>query len=758
MASFSSRLTGDGSRRMRFYFHVQGVPHVWQTSDVSLSSDLLSSTYTRHKTILDLALGEDSLDLERRRMVGGSLTAKVLDDDGTLAALFAPRARRRTWITANASASATTISVDDTEKITTASAGTLYAGGETVTFTGKTGTTAFTGCTRGAFGSTARAIKGGAVDGDAVFDVPPAWSGRRVYLYAYDEDNSNTLKESLGGVRRLVGTFRLEEAPAFVGGNSWELRCSTLADELAARRAYSGLRPVTEIGNGGYPVWNGYASDAETAYYAISEADRTGVFVGGNRTTQALARFSDGWAGVFDVIDHDTTGQVGFAPQTNLVRREPGTAWWNTDTADSIEHIAVLNGAASYVLLAVLISRLGDGAMHVTYDVLPGLDRADAGGEAWRMGAGIDPDEIDVTGLRELVAGRRWAWALCREVTVEDLLRDFCLTFDLVWLVDNSGALTFRSIAVQSQGGSVVTIDDDVVVGEPVIGVDEMGVVSRITVKADYNPLADEFMSTVNAYDQQIDTRYADRQDNKTVESRYLSVADDRYRQVFRGTPAILYHERSNIRDIGHRLRRLFVADGRPRAYVDVTCTIDVLLTATLGSIVDVDLDVPDMQGNATTTGIARIVSRTYDLRGGTVQLRLQVEEKTRLVAPSCIVSSVGGGGGNVLTLSSDFCGGSDASDFFFVGCYVDVYDVSAQSIGDNREVTAVSGMTITLDAAPGFTVQAGVDFITWNSQEVNTGLGPNANGYDEDDYIYQMPDDEAQIEDAGFAHVTRWR
>jgi hypothetical protein len=40
----------------------------------------------------------------------------------------------------------------------------------------------------------------------------------------------------------------------------------------------------------------------------------------------------------------------------------------------------------------------------------------------------------------------------------------------------------------------------------------------------------------------------------------------------------------------------------------------------------------------------------------------------------------------------------------------------------------------------------------------VNTGLGPNANGYDEDDYIYQMPDDEAQIEDAGFAHVTRWR
>ena len=47
----------------------------------------------------------------------------------------------------------------------------------------------FTGCTRGAFGSTARPLYG-ATTGyeDPIYTTPPSWRGRRAYLYGYTLD------------------------------------------------------------------------------------------------------------------------------------------------------------------------------------------------------------------------------------------------------------------------------------------------------------------------------------------------------------------------------------------------------------------------------------------------------------------------------------------------------------------------------------------------------------------------------------------
>ena len=95
------------------------------------------------------------------------------------------RAMARTLLTATATASATTLSVERTDGFP--ASGTLHVGGERVTYTGVTSTT-FTGCTRGTGGTRARrhVLRGGMfaleVFGGAVERLP-SLRGRRATLW-----------------------------------------------------------------------------------------------------------------------------------------------------------------------------------------------------------------------------------------------------------------------------------------------------------------------------------------------------------------------------------------------------------------------------------------------------------------------------------------------------------------------------------------------------------------------------------------------
>ena len=122
--------------------------------------------------------GESTLSYEDRREMAATLDLEMLDDAGVLADLFATASRSVTWASATSTVSATTITLASTAALVGGQH--IYVGAETITVGTVASGTSLTGCTRGAFGSTAAALYGTASDGDSVYVVPPFWRGRRV--------------------------------------------------------------------------------------------------------------------------------------------------------------------------------------------------------------------------------------------------------------------------------------------------------------------------------------------------------------------------------------------------------------------------------------------------------------------------------------------------------------------------------------------------------------------------------------------------
>ena len=113
-------------------------------------------------------------------------TIRILDADSALVALFADADTSAivTYLTASADRNDTTITVADNSPFP--ASGTIHIGHERITYSGKGGTTQFTGCTRGVggFGGIAHTHQLGAEGlGPEVADKPRVWKGRGVTLY-----------------------------------------------------------------------------------------------------------------------------------------------------------------------------------------------------------------------------------------------------------------------------------------------------------------------------------------------------------------------------------------------------------------------------------------------------------------------------------------------------------------------------------------------------------------------------------------------
>ena len=111
---------------------------------------------------------------------------------GTAAALIQNRTESpKTYLTANATAIATTITVADTTGFP--SSGTIWLGKEAIPYTGKTSTT-FTGCVRGQLGTTASSHStalGLAGTKNYVYGFCPNLEGRKCFIRRYDPNVSS---------------------------------------------------------------------------------------------------------------------------------------------------------------------------------------------------------------------------------------------------------------------------------------------------------------------------------------------------------------------------------------------------------------------------------------------------------------------------------------------------------------------------------------------------------------------------------------
>ena len=757
-STFATRLSEGDARAMRLVVTVEGIGDAFQGDSIDVPSTVLSSTYTRRKMLLSVPeIGEDRLDLIQRRMIGGSMTVRLLDDDsGTLRAMFTPRRRRRTFLTSTVTSSTTTITVDSTANVTSATTGTIYIGGETITFTGRTATQ-FTGCTRGAFGSMAEGYQGDASEGTSVYDRAPAWLGRRVTLTAYFTDEVGASSAALS---QVLGVYRLEESPAFVGRDTWELRCSTLADEVAAKAIFAGVEPIEQLGSNGFPqAASGFINSMQ---YGISSDDEQRFAVGGT-TSHVLVKLAEIEGGaqeghaLYRLESVDATSSP--APYTSRVR----VTFAGDSTgfsanyqlairkAVSIQPAVLLNDAMSTIVGKVLCSRYGDGTTSATYDSLPGKAPSSVDGLTWRMGAAIRETEIAISSFAAITA-EPWSYCLTRTMTAGDFLRDVCLEYDCVWYIDTSGKVSVRRLA-EDGASSTFTIGSSTLLREPTIVADEENIVPRMQLRCNYNAFTDEYEMVINDTDKVISDRYPHRDDVVEIESRSIyvpQIAHDRY-------PYRPRHARDPYRlpDLLMRLRRMQAANGRPNAILQCECVIDAL-TVTLGDVVTLSsLALPDLEGGQTLNGFGRIIAKGVDLARGIVRLTVQVIDQLFRISPAATISAWTPGT-NVITLdASNFLIASGTSNvaqaLFAVGDSVTLWDVSAQAIGATPVISGVSGNNVTLSIVPPFTIETGIDYITLSSYP--SSAGANASGYTDLQYLNLNRDNEYSD-----VIVTRWR
>ena len=158
--TFYSDLAGtDAHADLVLALRIEGIPVAFVERTVPTAVAAALSGYTQFVGITRVEEGEAALDMDERRELAATLEIDLLDDDAkTLSSLFAINKRRATWLTADATAAATSLTVYSTLGFSNGQ--TIYTDGETI----KIGTVAsgvsLTGCTRGAFGSTARPLYG----------------------------------------------------------------------------------------------------------------------------------------------------------------------------------------------------------------------------------------------------------------------------------------------------------------------------------------------------------------------------------------------------------------------------------------------------------------------------------------------------------------------------------------------------------------------------------------------------------------------
>lgn len=722
--TFLGRLDGNDGRDLRLYITIDGIADVFQEGSVDVPSTFVAASRPRRRVIQTIEHGQSELDLDRRRMVGGSLRVVLLDDAaGTLADLFGSRSRRGTFVTSTVSTTATTIPVQDTLLLPLLN-GPVYIGGETITYTGST-LTSLTGCTRGAFGSRAQRHVGGTQQGASVFAQPASWVGRRVRLFGYFLEDDGTTTTSL---RSALDTFRLEQAPAYLGQGRWELRCSHLSDEVAARRLGDGLQKValqpteptisvTQL------VWK---TEQQTNQFPTPPASYWPSY--------AAVRFQDDdsvavlrWRSTLDVGTSTTEIRTDRDGDRGTVQRVR-----DGSIGESIEHWVILEGGnAGTLALFALTSIIGDGA-NGGYDILPGTQRdTGAGGDEMRFGAGIPLAEIDTSAFisvgNNAIGG--WSYIIHTAVDVADFLRDFCLATESFWFVDSAGLLTVRRLS-EARTTPAVTIGDSLATGEPTVELAEEFIYPRARVKAGYDPVDGEFRDSLTVIDVEMANRYPERGDTLELETRGFALS--------RGSVTRGLISRAALETL---VRRAMVDDGRGRLYVQVRCLLPALRLG-LGDVVTLQLDLPDYEGGTLSGRRARVVSRQPDYDAGVVDLRLQVLEQLLHFAPACVIQSAAGTTLTLRTTGPEIPDGLPAR-MFGVGWNVAIINPTTGVVVTTTVASTTSPATVVVGAAG---ASAGdILRVDWTPA---TPAVQSANGYSQDEFIVQCPG----------STTTRWR
>lgn len=723
-STWATRLAADDGHNLRLYVTIQGIPNVFQEDAADVPTVLEAAARPRTKLVTKIEQSETRLNLARRRVEGGQLTIRLDDDDtGALAALFAPRARRRAFCTPGSTAASATIGVSGTTGL--ASSGTVYIEGETVTYSGLGAGPTLTGCTRGAFGSIATAhLSDTGNDGDGVFIAPPSWEGRRVYLTGYFVNDDGTTTAAL---TTSLGVFRLSAAPKKVDDFTWELTASDLVEEFATKKIGGGLFDVP-IPSGTTNALNGSGN----LQLVVGAGVNFNQFVIGLAQTHVLVSTVDGFTRLAALFSTSAGTTIEYECVSGPL------------IVDHVRHSARILGAPAIVAPLVLASRLGDAANGAN-DVLPGYDSATFGEGSWRLGAGILAAEIDTASFAQFISSQPWSYIIDEETDLADFMFEFCFWTESLWLASRAGKLKVVSLN-EDGAASVITVDRSLVdASAPVtLEYDESSIYPRARVECNYDIGTKKYLVVENFFDAKMQKRFQGREEALDIKLKSLFIS---------GFPNWLNRPTISQEQLQGMMRTLQVVDGRGRAYIHAVCHLP-LLVAELGDIVTLNgITALDGAGGTTLTNqLARVTSMRPRYDDAVVDVTFLLLEKMHRVAPAALITSKAAG---VLTLVTT--GPETASTtpgrMFADGAAVQVWDVSAGA-KVSRTVLSHTDTTVTVSSDPGFVIEAGVDFIRLDAQTASIDF-TSQDGFTGLDFVFEMPNDE---NDGTAREVTRWR
>lgn len=721
---------------------VEGIPVVFVERNLPTSPAVWGSR-TPIVCLTRVEEGESTLSYEDRREMAATLDLEMLDEAGILGDLFATASRSVTWASATAAASATTLTLASTAAL--ANGQHIYVGAETITVGTVASGTSLTGCTRGAFGSTAAALYGTSSDGDSVYVVPPFWRGRRVSLYGHAPDGGGLYTST------LLGTYLIDEAPVQAGDLRWTLRCAGIVQEYWERSIGLGLREqaaleVTVISTAiGVRVEDATAFRLGSSFPTYAAIDATSIRSG----REVFA--------IYEVVSVDTvTHFVGLALSPSFGTPHILTGPGRLDA--KIRPVATFSGSA---LLYLLLSREGQGVPD--YDRLPGRLPASTYEGGWRFGAAFTTSEIDVAAF-EAVPFVNSLFVVDREEKLTDLLREWTLLTNTAIVSTADGKIKPITLAAPRIVNTTTIGADDVIPDGPLtVTCDEANVYPLLTVRGGYDIRSGEF--TVEAPLVNVDLAKKYQRNTNKLEVEIKSIGIDGGFPIGFDAPAWRNPVSMRVEDLivyvdavmkGSTLGRRFLSLSLSHEHLGLRVG-DVV---TIGTDLPDAYDLPDFRGGSILGLSARVVARRPRYDQARVDVRLELLDRLLHVCPAATITADSSGLLTLATTEPEIAASGFPTNGFWVGAGVLVVDRSSLPTTpkvDSLTVTSISAVNqMQLSSSLSFTLEAGVDYVVLDPE--NSANGTGAEGYILIEMAKLADDDANAGSNANTDNEPRWR
>lgn len=685
--------TAKSQHRVGYYIAFEGISTRIATHP--MASYGVSGTFLDCIVEDSLTGGERRLDRNNHVVEDGGLSWTCIASASVLT-LFRRRGGDESTIGA-VSASATTIT-DESGSNTWANGTNIHVGREVITLGTHVGSGSYTGCTRGALGSTAIAHDAG----ERASDVPLFWYTRACTLYAVNLDT---------GTEKALWYGSLSSAPVFRNGTI-EFAASGRMDDICNRPLMSGFREVdvasASYSGGTLVTLDFHAASDEYEFATGSYGGFVLVTAGDKRSIYRFLNTDVGSGQLIvdvsaQVVPSSDASDLGYSSTGRII--DPNEI---TGSQVKVRQVALVSGYLGRAIASVVTSRYGDET-NGAWDVLPGrapnVTSASDDYFRRRIGAAVPSTWVDIATLQQMTAGSQFdEYWLVEPEKVGDFLYSQAWRTGGYFYIDDDGKLSWQLYAPYTSRGGLPahTATSEWLVSDAVAWDDEDSAPATALIEANYDPFTQTFKRKLTAMWSEEVPIYGDRAESIAYRTKGLRIGDSSvagYTQIEAGLERV----RARRRHAGRRVSYLL-----PWKYHN-TLIPGYRFTLT-------DSRLPDGEGGTGISGRAyEVVAWRPDFGAGTVTVECDELPRGWLLGVSAQVASwssptltlsTSGNYGNGF-LADDAAIGQD----FIVNCGIRVYDASATppfSASTTLTVTAKSNSTLTTSGTPSFTPAAG--------------------------------------------------